>query len=135
MVGINVVPVLVATVVAMVIGFLWYSPLLFGKPWMRLRGLTPAQMKDMRMPVSLLFIELFTTVITAYVLAILVIVFGAHTLQAIVSLALVVWLGFYVTTYLSEVLWENKPFGVFLINAAHRLVGVMAMVAILGLWR
>jgi hypothetical protein len=37
---INYLAVLVAALVSMVIGGLWYSPLLFGNIWMKLSGIT-----------------------------------------------------------------------------------------------
>src|SRR5436305_4689429 len=39
--GVNLWSVLVAAVSTMVIGFLWYSPLLFARPWMILMGYDP----------------------------------------------------------------------------------------------
>ena len=39
--GVNVWTVLVAAVATMVVGFLWYSPALFAKPWMKLMGYDP----------------------------------------------------------------------------------------------
>ena len=41
MVHVNSLAVLVAAVAVFVLGWLWYSPLLFYKPWMRLRGMDP----------------------------------------------------------------------------------------------
>src|SRR2546430_3690237 len=41
MVHVNYLAVLVAAVAVFVLGWLWYSPLLFYKPWMRLRGMDP----------------------------------------------------------------------------------------------
>ena len=43
MLGINYLAVLVAAVVAFVMGGLWYSPLLFGKAWAKLRGIDSAE--------------------------------------------------------------------------------------------
>src|SRR5438034_8844388 len=42
MVHVNYWAVLVSAIVVFVLGWLWYSPLLFYKPWMRARGLDPA---------------------------------------------------------------------------------------------
>ena len=39
--GINFWAVLVSAIATMVIGFLWYSPILFANPWMRLMGFDP----------------------------------------------------------------------------------------------
>ena len=38
--AVNYLAVLVAAIVSMVIGGLWYSPLLFGNVWMKLSGIT-----------------------------------------------------------------------------------------------
>ena len=39
--GVNVWAVLVSALAAMVVGFVWYSPLLFARPWMVLMGYDP----------------------------------------------------------------------------------------------
>ncbi len=39
--SLNWLAVLVAAISTMVVGFLWYSPLLFAKPWMREMGYDP----------------------------------------------------------------------------------------------
>ena len=37
----NLLAILVAAIATMIVGFLWYSPLLFAKPWMREMGCDP----------------------------------------------------------------------------------------------
>ena len=44
-VEINYLAVLVAGVAAVAVGFLWYGPLLFAKPWMKLMGHTKETME------------------------------------------------------------------------------------------
>jgi polyferredoxin len=41
---VNYLAVLVATVVTMVLGFLWYSPVLFGHAWAKLRNVKMEEM-------------------------------------------------------------------------------------------
>jgi hypothetical protein len=41
---VNYVAVLLATITTMVLGFLWYSPVLLGNAWMKQRGLTKSEM-------------------------------------------------------------------------------------------
>src|SRR6266480_4920531 len=73
MVHVNYVAVLVATVAVFVLGWLWYSPLLFFKPWMRLRGMDPvAAMAGAKMPAGKLLIELARCLVLACVIARLV---------------------------------------------------------------
>src|SRR5712691_4730351 len=70
MVHVNYLAVLVAAVAVFVLGWLWYSPLLFFKPWMRLRGLDPvAAMAGAKMPGGKLVIEFARCIVLAYVIA------------------------------------------------------------------
>ena len=41
--GVNLWAVLVSALATMVAGFLWYSPMLFAKPWMVAMGYDPAK--------------------------------------------------------------------------------------------
>src|SRR2546428_5325892 len=69
MVHVNYVAVLVAAVAVFVLGWLWYSPLLFYKPWMRLRGMDPvAAMAGAKMPAGKLLLELLRCLVLAYVI-------------------------------------------------------------------
>ncbi|MTE27176.1 MULTISPECIES: DUF1761 domain-containing protein [Winogradskyella] len=47
----NFLAILVAAVVPMVLGFLWYNPAIFGKAWMRESGMTEEKMKSGNMGV------------------------------------------------------------------------------------
>ena len=47
----NLLAILVAAVVPLVLGFLWYNPALFGNVWMRESGMTEEKMKSGNMAV------------------------------------------------------------------------------------
>jgi Protein of unknown function (DUF1761) len=53
---INYLALIVATLAKGVIGWLWYSPLMFLRPWMRLSGMTPELMKQSNMALGLVLI-------------------------------------------------------------------------------
>ena len=66
-IDINFLAVLVATIVSMVLGALWYSPILFGKLWAKLSKFTEediekAKKKGMTKNYILNFISLFVMV-------------------------------------------------------------------------
>mgnify|MGYP000498174379 CR=1 FL=1 len=42
---VNYLAVLLAGVVSMVLGFVWYSPAVLGKPWMKERGMSADSLK------------------------------------------------------------------------------------------
>src|SRR5438876_12360961 len=80
MVHVNYLAVLVAAVAVFVLGWLWYSRLLFFKPWMRLRGMDPvAAMAGAKMPAGKLLIELARCLVLAYVIARFVARLGASS--------------------------------------------------------
>ena len=43
---VNYIAIVIAAVAAMAIGFLWYSPMILGKQWMQLKGLTENSLKS-----------------------------------------------------------------------------------------
>ena len=49
--GMSYWAVVVAAVAAFVVGALWYSPLLFGEAYMKVRDIDPVAMADVRPPV------------------------------------------------------------------------------------
>jgi preprotein translocase subunit SecF len=60
----------------MVIGAIWYSPVLFGNVWMRLVGLKPEKMKPAAGP---MIGTVVMTIISSYLLAVLIQLAGATT--------------------------------------------------------
>src|SRR5438034_8977678 len=94
MVHVNYLAVLVAAVAVFVLGWLWYSPLLFYKPWMRLRGMDPvAAMAGAKMPGGKLLIELVRCLVLAYVIARFVALLGVSGGLGAVHFGLSLWAG------------------------------------------
>ena len=136
MVPVNYLAVLVAAVAVFVLGWLWYSPLLFFKVWMRLRGLDPdAAMASAKMPVGKLLIELVRCLVLAYVIASLVGWIGVHNWIAAAHVGLVLWIGFPVILLTGSVLWDNVPWKVAAIHAGDWLVKMLVITIIVALWR
>lgn len=123
---VNLVAVLVAALTHNVIGFIWYSPLLFQKLWMQLDGITEFKMtaKD-----GLLSIVISLT--TAYVLAIFV-KMGEQTIMTGAKIGLLAGLGFIVTLLFGDVVFSKKPVKLFLLRAAYNLIALAVMGAILA---
>jgi hypothetical protein len=131
---VNYLAVLVAAMIAMVIGGLWYSPVLFGKQWMKLRGMDPAAMANMKMPMQSMLIEFITTLVMAFVIAEFAAWVGAATLMGGIVLGVWLWLGFAATLLVGMSVWEGRPWGLFFINGGLRLVNIVVMAAIIGAW-
>src|SRR5256885_16914106 len=110
MVHVTYVAVLVAAIVVFVLGWLWYSPFLFYKPWMRARGLDPtAAMANAKMPAGKLAIELVRCIVLAFVIAHLIAALGISNWMIAAHLGLLLWLAFPGVLLTGSVIWENVP--------------------------
>jgi hypothetical protein len=141
--GVNVWAVLVGALATMAVGFLWYSPLLFANPWMKLMGYDPndkAKIAEMQKSAGAMYtLSLIASVLSAAVLAkiIGVAVVSSPVGAAIVGMeiAFAVWLGFVTTVQLTGALFTKQPAKLYAINTGYQLVCYLVMGAILGAWR
>lgn len=132
--SVNYVAVLLASVAAMAVGFAWYSPSLFGNAWIKAMGLNKKDMgaakkKGMGGTMAMAFAS---TLVLNFVLANVLSWAGASDWVSGAQVAAVVWLGFFATEQLGIVLWQNKSWNLYAINASHWLVMLVISGAILG---
>ena len=131
----NYLAVVVAAVAAFVVGAVWYSPLLFGKAYMEVRGMNPGAMADMRPPAGELLGEFAKNLVIAFVLAHFVVRLGVGDWKGAVQLGLWVWVGFQAMLLMGAVLHEKMPWMLYAIHAGDALVKTLSMTVILGVWR
>ncbi len=132
---VNLLAVLVAAVLQMALGFLWYSPMLFGNTWMKLAGIkTDPKKVKAEMPKSAFF-GFLTALVMVFILAQVVGYTQAKTLVDGVMSGFWMWLGFVATVMAGIVLWEGKPFKLYALNVGYYLVTLVISGAILALWR
>jgi hypothetical protein len=103
--------------VALVVGAAWYSPLLFGRAYMEVRGIDPGAMADMRPPVGELLGEFAKNLVIAFVLAHFVVRLGVGDWKGAVQLGLWVWVGFQAMLLMGVVLHEKMPWMLYAIHA------------------
>ena len=131
--GVNYLAVIVAAVLAMVIGFAWYSPRVFGDRWMAYLGTTQAQLGNpgpMGMAVGVV-----SALLNAWVLAVLAMNLGATTISHGVMLGVLCWLGFMATITAAQISFEKKPWGLWAVNNGHNVLVQIVMAAIVTAWR
>ena len=134
---INIWAVLVAALAYMIIGMVWYSPLLFGNTWLKLMNKTPKEVKQMRKGAGKAFaFSILIALVLSYVLAqsFLLLQDIVLTFRDGIVVAFWLWLGFIATTQLNSVLYEQKPFKMYLINVGCLLVSVVVMALIQVMW-
>lgn len=127
-------PILIASVVNMIIGFVWYHPRVFGSVWMRMAGITPDMVESgkRRMP-AVLITAFLAGMLMAYVMNHFGSAWNVYDILGALELAFWSWIGLVVPPMLGLVLWEQKPIRLFLINTLYWLVAMMAMAFVLVL--
>jgi len=125
-------PILGAGLSAVILGIIWYHPRVFGTYWMAHSGITPekADIAKRRMPLYA-FIGFLSAMLVAYVMNYFGIAWSVYNWVGSLQLAFWCWIGFIAPTMLGMVLWEHKPFKVYLIVAGYWLVALVAMALIL----
>lgn len=131
--GVNYIAVVVAAVVALVIGFIWYSPRVFGNRWMAYLGTTQAQLGNPG-PTGMA-VGVVASLLNAWVLAVLSLNLEGKTLTDGILLGALAWLGFMATITAAQISFEKKPWGLWVLNNAHNLLVQVIMAAIVTVWR
>jgi hypothetical protein len=126
---VNYVAVLVATIATMVIGFLWYSPVLFGKAWARQRGL---KLENMSGGGTMTYIlTALTALCGAFILALLLTLGGERTIPSGLTVGLLIGLSISAKIGMNY-LFEGQKLGLYLITIGYHLVSYLVAGLILG---
>lgn len=132
-IDINYLAILVSAVAQMVVGSVWYSPVLFGRTWMKAVGKTETEIKKSAKG-GAYFWAFIASLVTAYVLAFAVQVVEATTITDAILLGFWLWLGFVVTTSAGVQIFEGRPLKLFILNTGYYLVSLIIMTIILTMW-
>ena len=139
---INYLAVLVAGVVAQVLGALWYGPI-FGKQWLLGMGWGPEKVQEAKerggmwkLYLGSFLSALVVSYVTAHVYWAWELAAPEFATQPLILGAMVgffSWLGFSITSTVSSVIWEERNMTVFGIGAGHDLVRLIVVGVIIGL--
>ena len=126
--AVNWLAVIVAAVANVVIGTVWYLPQVFGKQWAALTG---REINTSPNPM-LYIVAIVGSVISAYVLALVIHAVGATTITDGIVTGLIVSIGFQATSQAVGGAFEGRSWTLFGINAGNSLVSFAVMGAILA---
>jgi hypothetical protein len=137
-VPINYLAVFAAAAASMVIGFLWYGPLL-GKPWVKEMGFSKEKMekakKESGKSYPLMFLgSLVMSYVLAHALVFASTFLGVEGAPAGLQTGFWNWLGFVAPVTLGSVLWEGKSYRLWMINNGYYLITLLAMGTVLAIW-
>ena len=132
--AINYLAVALATISTMVVGFVWYTPKVFGNYWMKAAKVDPGPASSAVVPIVVTVVVSF---ISAWVLAAATTVTqafqGGGYLGAAFIAGIVLWAGFTAARFITHDAFERRPAGLTILNIAHELVTVLVMALIIGL--
>jgi hypothetical protein len=126
--GVNWIAVVVAMVAAMVVGSLWYSPLLFMKPWIAEIGKTPEQLGK---PMLAVGNSVAMYLIAAIGLSVVFDWKGVATMGDALMTAAAVWFAFVGSMELMHDRYNGFSAKLSLINCGNTLVSFLAMGAVI----
>ncbi len=132
--------ILVCAVVSIILGSLWYGPMLFGKIWMRLNKIDPECMND---PVKRK--EMQKQALPAYILQLVLSIVQIYILAMFVSMgnnalatSLLVWVGFLMPMSAQGSMWNSDTKknnqSRFLVVAGFNLALSILLGLIIGAW-
>ena len=128
---VNGLAVLVATIVAFMLGGLWYSKVLFGNTWMKEIGLTEEAINNANMPRTF-----GTTFVLQLIAAVAMSALIGNDGSWLTGLQTGLWVGLFwiATAYGVTYLFEQRTFRLWLINAGYYVVLYAVMGTIIGAW-
>src|SRR3990167_606451 len=137
-VEVNYAAVVAAAVVSIGIGFLWYSPAVLGKPWMKEKGYKAESLKKEQKEMGKFYAVSFgLAIIMAYVLTHVMVMsesfFGYTMLSIGFTSAFWMWLGFVMPVQASAAIFGNKNWKLFGIDTGYQLVSLIAMGVVIAI--
>lgn len=123
----TILPVTAALVTAMLISSIWYSPMLFGHPWVALRSEWLHVQPNAYIAPWKPLVEIMREIVVAYVLTRLVAQLSITRLTSAAALGLLVWMGFPVSMLVGASLWDDKPWTLSFIHAGDWLTKMLVM--------
>ena len=130
---INLLAVLVAAVPYVLLGYPWFS--VFRDPWFEGGGLTVEQLVNGPSLAVAFTVAIVSSLVMAYVLALLVIRTGEQTAARGMRMGALVWLGFVATLLGTQYVFEARSVAYFFITSGYPLLGLLIMGAVVGGWR
>ena len=130
---INWLAVIAAAISMFILGGVWYSPILFARPWQRAAGLSDEQVAGGN-PVLIFGVAFVLSLLMAANLAFFL-AGPATTLGFALGASLAAGLGWAAFSTAILALFERRPLAYSPINGGYLTLGFLLMGLILGLWR
>lgn len=132
---INIFAVFLAALSSFMLGGLWYSPLLFGKAWMKETGLSEEATKNANMIRTFSFAFIASLVISINLAMFLDMFLGPErTLETGLFYGFLAGFGWVAMAFIINDVFEQRSFKLSLINAGYHTIAFTIMGGIIGVW-
>lgn len=141
---VNLFAVLVAGVIPMIVGSLWYGRL-FGKRWLGMMEMTAEEVQEGFNPVKTYGVSILLSLLTAYILAQLIAEFapadvssmegGGGSVMVGVHVGLMALVAFVIPAAHQSVTFEKRKAGLAWLNVAYNGVALILQAVVIALWR
>jgi hypothetical protein len=128
--GVNYLAILVAAIVAVAIGIVYYGILGVGDRQSRMLGASSVRPGPLQGATGLI-----VGLVNAWVIAVLSLSLGAASIADAIALGAFVWLGFGATFKAAQVAFERRPWAVWVLQGVHDLIVEIVVAGIVTLWR
>ncbi len=125
----NYTALLVAAVVSFIIGMLWYSPVLFGKMYMK--SVSHHEGGNKGGMAFMMVLQFIFGLVQVWALWWILTTAGVVAINPALMMAAVIWIGFTLVNAWSTQIWENRSTTAMWISAFCNLVCLAASAAIL----
>jgi uncharacterized membrane protein (DUF485 family) len=131
----NYLAIVVVVVVQAAAGALWYSPMIFGNPWMAALGTTQEEIRARGGQAWAIAVAVLASIVGTLVIASFVQTSGADSVGAGVVVGLMAGIGLVATAVGVHYVFEARPLKLFLINAGAPVLNLLIAGAVLGAWQ
>ncbi len=128
---INLLAVLVAAVVNIAFGAVWYSPSMFGKIWVKLVGVAEHHECENETGVWKYYVIGFVNSIVMALALAYVLALAVPSLVYFFFIALLLWFGFVGTISMNAVTWGGRPVKLWFLDNGYYLLSFLIMSAII----
>lgn len=135
---VNYLGIALAGVTSMIVGFLWYSPTFFGRPWMKLMGYTEAGLKKAQKEMGNLYgISFVGSLLMAFVLSHVMTLsmnfYHTSKFSTGLNTAFWMWIGFVMPVQMTTTIFGDKKWPLFAINTGYQLASLLGMAMAIAL--
>lgn len=127
------VPIIVSSLLAIAIGSIWYSPIVFGKYWMQAIGFTEADLDISQTHMAKLLAFGFVAHLILFFAIAKFVVLTTLFEESMWSIA-----GFLVLLLSAamavSVVWERRPFSYLLINVGYTVIVIFGGMSVIAYW-